>query len=84
MKPVTLTLKLHEALAARLAPANCTNELPAVAVIVPPPQDPISPLGVATPSPEGRLSKKPTLDKATPAFGLLSVKLKTGGVALQA
>ena len=76
VRPITLTLKLHEAPPWRLAPANCTNELPAVAVIVPPPQDPVSPLGVATTSTDGRLSKKLTLDKATVAFGLLSVKLK--------
>ena len=76
VRPVTLTLKLQEAPPARLASANWTNELPAVAVIVPPPQDPISPLGVATISPTGRLSTKPTVDKAAVAFGLLSVKLR--------
>src|SRR5581483_11224317 len=57
---VTFTLKVHAAAGARVAPASVTAWPPALAVIVPPPQLPVRPLGVATTRPEGRLSVKPT------------------------
>src|SRR5262245_28919998 len=44
--PVTFTLKLHELLAARVAPDRLMTLVPCVAVIVPPPQEPLNPLGV--------------------------------------
>ena len=58
--PVTFTENVHELLAARLAPARLITFVPCVAVIVPPPQTPISPLGVEITSPAGKLSEKPT------------------------
>jgi len=54
--PVTFTENVQNPLAARLAPARLMVLDPAVAVIVPPPQLPVSPLGVATCSPEGSVS----------------------------
>src|SRR5438105_2984580 len=58
--PVTFTAKVQLVLAARLAPLRLIEPLPAVAVMVPPPQLPVSPLGVATTRPAGRVSLKPT------------------------
>jgi hypothetical protein len=58
--PVTFTEKLQEELAANVAPDRLTEPDPAVAVMVPPPQEPARPLGVATTSPAGRVSVKPT------------------------
>ncbi len=43
--PVTFTLKVHEALAASVAPVKLTAPDPAVATMVPPPQLPASPFG---------------------------------------
>ncbi len=48
---------------------------PAIAVIVPPPHEPVSPFGVATTRPAGSVSVKPTPVSAVPAFGLVSVKV---------
>jgi hypothetical protein len=45
---VTLTVNVHDAPAARLAPASETLVAPATAVIVPPPQAPLKPFGVDT------------------------------------
>jgi hypothetical protein len=76
--PVTLTVKLQEAFAARVAPDKLTEVVPAVAVIVPPPQLPVKPLGVETTSPEGKLSVKPTpVNEIVFAVGLLMVKFNT-------
>ena len=72
--PVTLTLNVHEALAASVAPAKLTLPDPAVAVIVPPPQLPVSPFGVATARPAGNASVKPTPVNVE-ALGLVMVKL---------
>jgi len=52
--PVVFTENVHEVLAARLAPDKLTEFVPCVAVIVPPPQEPVSPFGVATVSPAGK------------------------------
>src|SRR5262249_17722922 len=68
--PWTLTLKLHEAVAAIVPPDKLTVELPATAVMVPLPQEPESPFGVATTRPAGRLSVKATPLSASPVFGL--------------
>src|SRR5689334_3437193 len=54
--PVTLIEKVQEVLPARVAPERLTTPVPAVAVMVPPPQDPVSPLGVATTRPAGKVS----------------------------
>src|SRR5215467_1784966 len=53
--PVTLTWNVHTLFAASVAPDRLTPPLPAVAVMVPPPHDPLRPLGVATTRPAGRL-----------------------------
>lgn len=58
--PVTLTENVQEALAARVAPDRLSALPPAVAVIVPPAQDPVRPFGVETASPAGNVSLKAT------------------------
>ena len=58
--PRTFTEKLHEPLAARVAPERLTEVEPAATVIVPPPQLPVSPLGVATTKPDGKESVNET------------------------
>jgi hypothetical protein len=73
--PVTFTENVQDPAPARAAPDSVTELLPAVAVIVPPPQDPVSPLGVATVIPEGKVSLKPTAWSVVLALGLLMVKL---------
>jgi hypothetical protein len=56
--PVTFTEKVHELVAAKLAPDKLTD--PAVVAIVPPPQLPVRPFGADTVNPAGRLSVKAT------------------------
>jgi hypothetical protein len=73
--PVMFTLNVHEAVAARVAPERLTEVAPAVAVIVPPPQDPVRPFGVETTRPAGKLSVNATPVNDWLAFGLLIVKL---------
>src|ERR1700724_1346367 len=68
--PVTLTVKLHGVTPARVAPERLTVPEPAVAVIVPPPHEPVSPLGVETTSPEGSVSVNPIPLRDVPLFGL--------------
>lgn len=57
--PSTVTAKLQETPDASDAPESATLLDPATAVIVPPPQEPVNPLGVATTRPEGNVSVKP-------------------------
>jgi len=45
-------------------------------VISPPPQDPVSPLGLATFSPDGRKSPNATPFSAAVVFGLVTVNLR--------
>lgn len=71
---VTFTEKVHEALAASVAPVRLTVPVDPVAVIVPPPQEPVSPFGVATVKPAGRLSLNPTPLSAVVVFTFVSVK----------
>ncbi len=52
--PVTFKLNVHEEFVARVAPASEAAPAPAVAVIVPPPHVPVTPLGVATMSPRAK------------------------------
>src|SRR5215467_791736 len=74
--PVTLTWNVQVLFAASVAPDRLTPPLPATAVMVPPPHDPLRPFGVATTSPAGRLSVKPTpVREAAPPLGLAMVKL---------
>jgi hypothetical protein len=56
--PVTFTEKLHELLAANVAAERLITFVACVAVIEPPPQDPVRPLGVETKSPVGSVSLK--------------------------
>jgi hypothetical protein len=71
---VTLTLNVQDELG-RVAPARPTVPEPAVAVIVPPPHEPVSPFGVETTTPEGSVSVKP-ISPRDAALGLATVKLK--------
>ncbi len=77
--PVTLTENVQEDPAAgdavSVPPDKLTVPLPATAVIVPLPQLPVSPFGVATTRPAGRLSVKATPLRATLVFGFVMVKL---------
>ena len=73
--PVTLTLKVQEAVLARVAPERLTLPEPATAVIVPPPQDPVRPFGVETTRPAGRVSVNAMPVSEIVVFGLLMVKL---------
>src|SRR5262249_14868127 len=50
--------------------------LPGSAVMIPPPQDPVTPGFAATTSPVGRLSVNPTPLRPVVVFGLLIVKLR--------
>src|SRR6266852_5896296 len=77
--PVTSTEKVHDEPAAgdavSVPPDKLMVLLPAVAVIVPLPQEPVT-LGVAaTTTPAGKLSVKPTPLSALAVFGLVMVKL---------
>jgi hypothetical protein len=67
---VTLALKVHEALDASVAPVRLMTPDPATAVIVPPPQLPVSPFGVETTRPEGNVSVKPMPVSVVAGFGL--------------
>jgi hypothetical protein len=67
--PVTLTLKVQEELAAKLAPDKLMTPAPAVAVMVPPPQLPVSPLGEPTIRPDGSESLKPIPVSVVVVFG---------------
>jgi hypothetical protein len=66
---VTFTLKVQDALAARVAPVREIEPEPAVAVIVPPPQDPVRPFGVETTRPAGNVSVNPTPVSAVAVLG---------------
>ena len=57
---VTFTEKVHEVEAARLAPVRLMTPVACVAVIVPPPQEPVRPFGVEITRPAGSVSLKPT------------------------
>jgi len=70
-----LTLKVHEAPIASVAPDKLITLLPAVAVIVPPAQEPISPFGVAIFRGLGNVSKIPMLVLEI-VFVLVMVKLR--------
>ena len=76
MTPVTFTTKVQDALAGRVAPVRLMLLDPAVAVMVPPPQLPVSPFGVETTNPAGSVSVNPTTVRATVGFGLTTTKLR--------
>ena len=58
--PLTFTLNVQEPFMAMPAPDKLTKFAPEVAVIVPPPHDPVRFAGVPTTSPEGKVSVNPT------------------------
>lgn len=58
--PVTFTENVHAVFTGRVVPLRETVPDPAVAVIVPPPQDPVNPFGVLTTIPAGKLSVNAT------------------------
>src|SRR5579871_5342551 len=72
MVPITLTENMHP-VGSRLAPDSVTE--PPLAVIVPPPQEPFRPVGLATMSPGGRMSVKPTPVTGA-VFGLVIVNAR--------
>jgi hypothetical protein len=72
--PVTFTENVQPVLVESVAPDRLSAPDPALAVIVPPPQEPMSPLGVEITSPDGNVSLNviPARDVAFPA-GLVTV-----------
>ncbi|MDQ6758337.1 MAG: hypothetical protein M3Z32_00560, partial [Acidobacteriota bacterium] len=74
--PVTFTEKVHEPLAASVSPVSETVPDPGAAVIVPPPQVPVWPLGVDTTKPNGRVSVKPMPLSVTVVFEFVIVKIR--------
>ena len=73
---VMLTAKLHEALSARVAPVRLTLPAPAAAVIVPPPQLPLRPLGFASTCPDGSVSVNPIPVRARLGLGFEMLKVR--------
>lgn len=73
--PVTFTEKVQEALAAIVPPDKLMTPVPAVAVIVPAPHEPVRPFGVEITKPAGSVSLKATPVSATVALGFVMVKL---------
>jgi len=73
--PVTFTEKVQEAFAAMVPPDKLITPVPAVAVMVPAPQEPVRPFGVEITKPAGRVSLKATPVSATVALGFVMVKL---------
>jgi hypothetical protein len=73
--PVTLTLNEHDALDASVAPASAAEPLPAVAVVVPPPQLPLRPFGVAITRPAGKVSVNATPVSVNPEFGFVMLNV---------
>ena len=79
--PVTFTTMVQDPETGSVAPEREMEELPADAVIVPPPQLPVSPLGDATCNPAGRLSVNATPVSAI-AFGAGFVSVNVSEVSL--
>src|SRR5579883_2786792 len=73
--PVTFTEKEQLVLAASVAPDTLTLPEPAVAIIVPAPQLPVRPFGVATTSPLGRVSVNAMPVTAEVEFGFARLKV---------
>jgi len=74
--PFTFRLKVQDAVGARVAPERLITLVFCVAVIVPPPQLPLSPLGVEIIRPAGKVSLNPIPVSVVDVFGLLMVKLR--------
>lgn len=71
----TSTENMQEAAEPSVAPVSLIEDEPATAAIVPPPQVPVTPLGVATTRPAGSESVKPTPVNESPVLGLVTVKV---------
>ena len=76
LMPVTFTEKVHDALAFSVAPDKLTALDPLMAVIVPPPQLPLRPLGVATTISAGNVSVKAIPVSWPAGFGFMIVKFR--------
>lgn len=74
--PVTLMEKVQLLLAETEAPVSATEPLPAVAVMVPPPQLPVRPLGVDMTRPAGMVSVKLTPVKSALELLFWMVKVR--------
>ncbi len=74
--PVTLTLNVHDELALRSAAVRLTLLDPASAVMAPPPQPPLCPLGDDITSPDGSVSVNPTPVSKPEKFGFVIVKVR--------
>jgi hypothetical protein len=74
--PATFTENVQDALAASVADEKLTLFDPAKAAIVPPPQLPVRPLGLATTCPEGSESVKPMPLREMLALGLERLKVR--------
>jgi hypothetical protein len=74
--PVTFTEKVQELLAAIVPPLRLITLVPAVAVIVPAPHEPVRPFGVEITRPAGRVSLKATPVIAVVVLLFWMVKLK--------
>ena len=70
-----MTANVHEALLAKVAPERLTIFVACVAVIVPPPHEPVRPLGVEMIRPAGSVSVKPTPERLCAVLVFCSVKL---------
>jgi hypothetical protein len=79
--PITLIVRLHEALAASVAPAMLMLLLPLIARIVPPHVS-LRPLGLATTRPDGNESVNP-MPVSDEALGLLIVKIRVAVVVFR-
>ena len=75
VNPVTFTENVHVPLAARVPPVRLIVPEPGVAVIVPAPQEPVTPGDVATTTPAGSVSVKFTPLSPAKLFGFVIVKL---------
>ena len=73
---VTLTLNVQDAPAASVAPVIVTRLLPAVAVVVPPPQLPTKPLGLDTSKPAGKVSENVSPVRVRTEFGFRRLKVR--------
>src|SRR5215471_3045442 len=73
--PVAFTENVHEAPAASVAPERLMLFDPAMAMMIPPPHEPVSPFGVETTRPAGRVSVNASPVRDVAVFGFASVKV---------
>ncbi len=74
--PATISVKLQDAVEARVASDSRMLLDPEVAVMIPAPQSPVRPTGVDTTRPEGNVSVKPIPLKEVPVFGFTRLNVK--------